>query len=989
MRLDFYSREQASKSARAILEQCKEVYSVSVPDLKQSTIRKLFGAKSASGGIGRMELRFDEEREFPAVCGVVKGEGSECLWSNIPPANAPFKKRNRLDRLSFATQVLLCGGELSPIPCCSVIRELAKHMSDRGDWERSPFYITMLDNRFDFDEYREKVESDEMLAVVSKNFAYAYLTDITRFGEFGLDETQKYYVTRELERLGRTLDHWSEFRPSAITNTHRFTTNLLIKSINEILEELVGKNKVPFLSPVELPKDMISMQATNEEGDLLREYSASDIANVKDPLTVSDAAASMYAFLDNALLILKNVHKTGLEKSVPTLFPGLRLPMKPELVSVLAPDEESKIRKAEWVSYEKSRQTIFGQYKLRHSTYKARGVLVKGDEKWKLFKKPSYRLSFGIGDRNIASFVVDSAQVEALRRNANPVYEYDGRRFRYLRCTKRSPKSENNLYLWLEVDAEGKPMGEVEFNAKTHEEIRDQNPALLSYTPRGASGIAAVLAKEFEKTREISDYLSAFSLHENGEAREKLFSSVSDAVLQAFAECADAYGKFSTENVLHGAYALLNGKMAESDFQTYSKPETYFSKLEENFHASMRKAYEDKVYTYLFAEKFAALCVLLNPENCSEEAVKYVNSEKLIGDADNLLLSDRPSFEQRELAKAHNTLRQCAFSRGQDFSQPEKFVQNFEYARENFPSEYSDFVSAAKAHYGQGLYESRKLECIVSDSISLIPASEIPEIFANAALRDVMRELGVMTSIIMGNRLNDRPISFSEASKHMSNDMLDSIISKHQRLAAKVTNPIPGRPFASYSPFIVFGDEDGFRKIKDEIEALKFEDIKHLGRKGAADGAGSSTKAAVNPDGGPKAIVHTMERNSLPFPYLSSGCGADSKHVDAINRLMDAMGSNDIRLKQHAIDTFACFLARLSEISGIPLKGKAWRELDRQNGHEFMSNSKIAAAAEYMAENISSPEALMRHMEYSGIIEGFEKMCGGPSPEREKIPVVR
>lgn len=985
MRLDFYSRDLASEFAQDILRQSKEVYSVSVPNLKPATIREAFGANAATGSMGKLELKFDEERETPAICGLVKGEGSDCLWANVPPVAAPFKKRNRLERLTFATQVLLCGGELSQIPCCSVIREMARGMSDRGDWERSPFYITMLDNRFDFDEYRDKVESDEMLAVVSKNFAYAYLTDITRYGEAGVDEVQKYYITRELERLGRTLDHWTEFRPSPGTNTHRFTTNLIIKSINEILDGLVGKKDIPFLNPVELPRDMISMQATSHEGDLLREYSIGDIEKTKDLLTVSDAAAAMYMYLDNALLILKNVHRTSLAKSVPTLFPGRRLPMKPELAPVLAPSEESKIKGAEWVSYLKSRQTVFGQYKLRHSTYKARGKLIKGDEKWRLFKKPAYTICFGAGDRNIASFNVDAGQIETLRRKANPVYEYEGKHFRYLKCTKKSPKSENNLYLWLEVDAEGNPLKEVEFTAKTHEEIRDLNPDLLSYTPRGASQIGSVLANEFEKNRESSDYLSSFSISGNDTAKDRLFSSVSDAVTQAFAECADSYGKFSTENVIHGACALLMKNLSDLDVQPYSNPETYFSNLEEKFHETLQKAYEDKIYTYLLAEKFAVLCALLNPDSCSEETTCYANENKLIGDTDKMLVSEKPYSEQKELAEAHKRLYQCGCSRGQDFALPEKYVQNFEYLKENFPSEYSDFAWAVKLCYGKALYEDRKLECIISESISMVPANEIPAKFADAALRDVMRELGVMVSIIKGGRLSDRPISFSEASRHMPNDMLDAMINQKERMALKVSNPLPGRPLASYSPFIVFGDEDGFRKIKDEIETLKFEDIKKIGSKNTATDPGAAQQAPNV--GGTKTPIRTT--NPLYIPYLGAGCGAGAKHIDAINRLMDAMGSQDIRLKQHAVDTFSCFLTRLSEISGIPLKGKVWKEIGRQNDFEFLSGSKISRAAEQMAESIASPADLLRHMEYSGIIAGFEKTYGGLSPEPEKIEVIR
>lgn len=950
MILDAQSRSAVFDLCDELIKNSEQVFLAEAPALNPPAIGALFNSEEVEEIGGRYEVKL--KNGDLALCSAAVGETSGNLWTNKIPEKGEFHPGTRLDRISYITQALLCSGRQRALPCCFTLRTLMDRISTKGNEGQSAFYIPFFGQNFNIYDYRQKAGSDEMLAVVLKNMAFAYLSDTVKGGSEKLSNIQKHYFRREYRYLASLADYWNEMPPSAQTSHHRYTANILLGEINKNLYQIFDSGEFPPIRNIELKKDDISINETNDEGEEIRQFSERDVAEISGTRYISDNAAAGFLMANSALKLLKCLSGSGVSSSIPTIFPDKRLNLDDEFKRSL-PDYD-EIADAEWVCYEKSHKNAYGQYRIKNTSFKMWGIMREGDMRWKLLKRTSYSLIFGKNDEVITRYRMPPEDFERLRLALNPIYKWDGKFMRYVGCSYRSPVAAKNKYLWVELDDEGKILSERELNAKEHSDVRLQNPDLVTCSPRGLSNIPSLIRNEFIKATAESELLSPLAKEIGEKTKAAIVAKAANGIINAFNEmAANSEGGIlcKMEGCLHMAYKDILGDENPDSGMELPNPEAYFKKRQDRMKKSLLSAFNDGVYAYVLTDALIRLCT---PSCNMNPSASPMSAEALL--------------------QSHRNFADRAASRGYNISDPEEAAKAFAYVKENFPSTYGDFAIAVRKHYGNHIFKRTKLKCLIDGKIEEISACDVAEIFSQAAIRDIKRELGVIASIAKGTRLSDKPVDFAKAAESIPHLFLSGIISDRECAAIKTFRPVPGKLNIPFSPFIIFGKKDGFRSTLSAIEKLKFSEIKKL----------SNLVSATNM----KSTARHQVQSTEALPKIKRPAGCNLEQMSAINRLVASASSEEISVKNMAFDTLACLIVELCGRSGQTIPGRIWENTRDDAEYERKVASPISMASKSLAKNVQNPGGLLDEMRSCGLIEAYEKSKNIALPHTE-VPEFR
>lgn len=972
------------------------VLAVETADFRMSTFSKLNPAVRDIEAVrsdavvykGRLELPTQTEdtnrkyRAMPVYGGMVRGERNGSFWVNFA-VDKGFKTQNRFGfaGLSFAAQVLMEAFPIGDIPRVllyeAYMRERTRLLSAESETDKKfGLYCPFLSERFDPKKYVEKLRDsvdnnflDDAIAQVVKNYAYCLLNDLTRPGLSNLPDEYADFFQKKYANLYRLSDYWGlDIGTTRSSYSSILTTNKLMDSIKDAFYSY-GIN-VGNAIRIPLATNFISINETDDEGKEFRDIA--DINIQPDTGSISDDdSMSAQVFMSNTILIAKDLLAAKFEKSVPTLFPGRKLPITAkDLVNLGTDALPDELLNASWIAYDKSINFSTGQYFVNSTRYKHADMLLRGSPKWMENRISRGVFVLGNEDKVLGKVILNADQIALIRKCLNPVFTYEDKQYRYMGSVRISDENSNGKYAykWLEVDKVGSPIAMYEFDKEKHNAIRDANPNLAGYNIRGVLSLEDDLVKASNKLRkyfpDLDSYLdlSSASMEKNTPGA---ISLVSTSVLRNFrdtlasvANNEDAYKK-GIGGILNRSYndliAPIMSNHPASD-QDYKKLDSLDTDLPRDLHTN----FTSSLYLHALAHKFAIIM------DVAENRLDTQSENNVIGrlsDKDKQLIAaykakDPVAIEIFDSAK---TLSLACDSEGVALSPHNSLKSNlrsFETLQLRQYASLKAFRKNINEYYDKSLFED-PIFPVVDDKVNkvMLGVSEASKILTERAMSGIQRELGILSSIARGSVLIDTPVKISSAAKVLPAKELIKHVNARVNMVKGSFDFSPNTYLSPYTPFTIFNDTAPFKDLcdnsqksylQDAVALHKFLSSQKLDQPGFTTVIDPSTKSA--------SILREIQNNTFP-----------KKAVEKLNSLISGVNSNDPALK--AVCTEALAAVCLEALGSA----KSSKDIDILNQSIGTGESYAAAAGFELARELNISGELLVTLESQGTINALVK----------------
>jgi len=862
-------------------------------------------------------------RNFNVYGGMVRGERGGNFWTNFA-IDGQFEPQPRYSNsaLSFVSQVLLDAIPRNGIPRVSLFEDyVAQRLSQLGASDertkKGGLYCPYLESHFNSDRFKAKFAEnggdvnfiDDGISNLTKGYAYCLLSDLLTPGNLDLTAEQSEFFKTKYATLLKLSNIWEDIGVTRSSYSALLTTNKLMGS----LKTAMYLHGIDVGDPIKISSayEAVSLNETDAEGKEWRDLDSAVAEATKGIGTIEkdqDMAASN--FLANALLITKSICSSTVEKTVPTVFPGLKLNITPEGLKGLVGEMPDEFKDATWISYEGTEQLVSGQYHVKSTKYKYAGKMLSGTAKWNDNRMLRYVLTVGNDTEVSGRLLLNGDQMALVRRYLHPTFKYQEQEYRYMGCSTRGSKREDFTYNWLEVDKNGKPVSLQVFDRDQHQTIRDANPELMGHNPRGLHTLVSDLEKAVEKQRKFSPALDTYITAMEGIAGEDnnpALSMVADTVLANFHDTlmntSVESSKVISENVVNILHRAYNNLVAPCD--TGKVNVARLQELDTGIEQQLLDNYTNMLYTHAMVSKFGEISKVL----AEPQAPANVGA---ISKGEEVLRKELKAHSPRAtaLVDAFNQLQNSAQNFGIVLGPDQTLrnnIRNTETLQLKEASVVRKFRMAVNDFYGDKLMDEITIPVFddnkrISQQLSLNAAAKA---LTKGSMSNIHRELNVLTTIAEGKPLSNGEISVAEAAKILPNNLLESHLNMRASYAMHSFDYTKGKSVIPYNPFIMFGQSTNFKEVCNTTQAACLRDINALhkfmpkailrepaGNDPANKGVAGFEKSAFNPlepEAVEKlqALVHGLEQDdsslkSICRDVLVAVCNEVGKTQDGI-----------------------------------------------------------------------------------------------------------
>ena len=982
------------------------VLAVETPDFRMSTFAKLNPSVRDIESVnsdavvykGRLELPRQtyeankRNRTMPVYGGMVRGERNGSFWVNFA-VDKNFKTQNRFgfSGLSFTAQVLMEAFPIGDIPRVLLfeeyMRERTRLLSAGSEIDKKfGLYCPFLSERFDSKQYVEKLRDsvdndflDDAISQVVKNYAYCLLNDLARPGLTNLSDEYADFFQKKYANLYRLSDYWAmDIGSTRSSYSTILTTNKLMESVKDAFYSY-GIN-VGNAIKIPLSTSFISLNETDEEGKEFRDFSSvniqSDLGSISD-----DDTMSAQVFMDNAILIAKDLLSAKFEKSVPTLFPGRKLPIPGSVLSNLGKDAlPSDFLNATWIAYDKSINFSTGQYFVNSTRYKHADMLLRGSPKW--MENRISRGIFVLGNENevLGKVILNAEQIVLIRKFLNPVYSFEDKQYRYMGSVRSIDEKSKDKYAykWLEVDKTGTPIAMYQFTRDKHNAIRDANPDLTGYNIRGVLSLEDDLLKASNKLRkyfpDLDNYLESFSKLSDKGSPEAI-AAVSTSILRNFrdtlstvANDEDAYKK-GIGGILNRSFNDLIAPIM-SQRPISEEDNKKIDKLDEDIERELSTNFSSTLYLQALAHKFAIITDVIEKDKDQQPAsTKFEN----LSVKDKQLISaykakDPIAMEIFDSAKTLGLACESEFVAISPYNSLKLNLRSFETLQLRQYAPLRAFRKNINEFYGDDLFKDPLFPVVdYKRNKVMLGISDASKILTERAISGIQRELGVLTSIARGSVLSDTPVKVSSAAKVLPAKELIKHVNARVNMVKGSFDFAPNTYLSPYTPFTIFNDTAPFKNLCDNSQKAYLHDAVALHKFLSSQNLDQVKDI-------PKSSVSAIETTTLKEVHNVT---FPKKSAEKLNSLIAGFNSSDPALKSVCSEALAAICL---EAMGNSNHSK---DIDILNQTIGTGESYAATAGFELAKELNVSGELLSTLESNGTITMLVKqLCNEiPNPE--------